>query len=99
MPRRAEPIEENEKKKHARLPVQMPASPVSMDPGGNNRQERMDAVSGREDRRHRADKRVGQTTTKKKKSKPFMEIRSTWHNNVKAPVDNPWQISALCHLL
>ena len=55
MPSRAEPIEENEKQKHARLPAQMPASRVSRNPGGNNRQEQMDAVSGQEDRRHRAD--------------------------------------------
>ena len=45
-----EPIKDNENKKHARLPAQMPASRVSKNPGGNNRQERMDAVSGREDR-------------------------------------------------
>ena len=88
MPPRAEPIEENEKKKHARLPAQMPASRVSKNPGGNNGQEWMDAVSGREDRRHRADKRVGKTT-KKKEEQTFMEKRNTWHNNVKASVDNP----------
>ena len=49
MPPRAEPIQENEKKKHARLPAQMPASRVPKKPGGNNRQERKDAVSGRQD--------------------------------------------------
>ena len=68
MSSRAEPIEENEKKKHARLPAQMPASRVSRNPGGNNRQERMDAVPGREDWRHRADKRVGKTTKKKRRA-------------------------------
>ena len=35
MPSRAEPIEENWKKKHARLPSQMPASCVLMNPDGN----------------------------------------------------------------
>ena len=74
MPSRAEPIEENEKKKHARLPAQMPASRVSRNPVGNNRQERMDAVSGQEERRHRADKRVGKT--KKKVSKPSWELEA-----------------------
>ena len=68
MPPRADPIEEYEKnKKHARPPAQMPASRVSRIPGGNNRQERMDALSGREDTRHRADKRVGMKKKKKKK--------------------------------
>ena len=46
------------------VPAQVPASRVSKNPGGNNRQERMNAVSGRKDRRHRADKRVGLTTKK-----------------------------------
>ena len=55
MPSHAESIEETEKKKQARVPAQTPASRVSKNPGGNKRQERMDAVSGREDRRHRAD--------------------------------------------
>ena len=45
MPPRAEPFEENEKTKHARLPAQMPASRVSKNPCGNDRQEQMDAVS------------------------------------------------------
>ena len=36
------------KKHHARLPAQVPASSVSRSPGGNNRQERLNAVSGRE---------------------------------------------------
>ena len=40
MPSHAEPIEETEKKKHARLPAQTPASRVSKNPGGNKRQER-----------------------------------------------------------
>ena len=45
----AEPTEEKEKEDHARLPAQMPASRVLRNPGGNDRQERMDAVSGLED--------------------------------------------------
>ena len=40
---------------HARLPAQMSGSRVSRNPGGNNRQERMDAVSGLKDGKHRAD--------------------------------------------
>ena len=52
---RAEPIEETEKKKHARHPAQTPASGVSKNPSGNKRQERKDGVLGLQDRRHRAD--------------------------------------------
>ena len=52
---RAEPIEEKEKEDHARLPAQVPASRVPSNPGGNNRQERKDAVSGLKDGNHRAD--------------------------------------------
>ena len=66
MPPNTEQIEETEKRKHARLPAQTPASHVSKNPGGNNRQERINAVSGREDRTHRADKPVGNETKKKK---------------------------------
>ena len=47
------------KKHHARLPAQVPASSVSRNPGGNNRQERKDAVSGQEDGKHREDYREG----------------------------------------
>ena len=43
------------KKHHARLPAQEPASSVSKSPGGNNRQERKDAVSGQEDGKHQVD--------------------------------------------
>ena len=78
MPSRAEPIEENEKKKHARLPAQMQASRVSRNPAGNNRQERMDAVSGLEDGRHRADKRVGKTTKEKETGEQtFIDTKDT----------------------
>ena len=65
MSSRALLIEETEKKKHARHPAQMPAFRVSRNLGGNNRQERIDAVSGREDGRHRADNRVGKTIVQK----------------------------------
>ena len=51
----AEPTEEKEEEDHARLPAQMPASRVLRNPSGNYRQERMDAVSGLEDGKHRAD--------------------------------------------
>ena len=37
------------REKNGRLPAQMPASRVSKKPGGDERQERKDAVSGRED--------------------------------------------------
>ena len=78
-------IEENEKKKHARLPAQMPASRVSRNPSGNYRQERMDAVSGLQDGNHRTDKSVG--NTKKERNNPFKENQNAWHSNLKAPAD------------
>ena len=71
----------------------MPASRVSKKPSGNNRQERMNAVSGREEKRHDADKRVGKTT-----EQTWIKIRNTWHNNVMTPSGTPWQSSPLCHL-
>ena len=49
MPRQEEPNGGKIKEDNARLLAQMPASHVSRKPGGNNRQERKDAVSGRED--------------------------------------------------
>ena len=61
MSSRAEPIEKTEKKTRARLPAQLPASRVSRNPNGNYRLERVDAVSGQEDERQRADKRVSTT--------------------------------------
>ena len=42
----AEPNKENEKEDRARLPAQVPSSRVLRNPGGNDKQERMDAVSG-----------------------------------------------------
>ena len=54
----------------------------------------MDAVSGLKDRRHRADKRVGKKNEEVEHT--FIETMNTWQNNVKAPVDNTWQISPLC---
>ena len=40
----AEANKEKEKEDHARLPAQVPASRVLRNPGGNDRQERMDAA-------------------------------------------------------
>ena len=97
MPPRVEPIGQNEKRKHARLPAQTPASGVSKNPGGNKRQERMDAVSGREDGKHRADNAWARQQ-KKKEEQTFKETRNTWHDNMKALVDTTWQISPLGHL-
>ena len=59
------PIEKTEKKTHARLPAHLPASRVSRNRGRNYRLERMDAVSGQEDRRQRADKRVSTIRSQK----------------------------------
>ena len=58
---------ETKKKHHARLPAQVPASSVSRNPGGNNRQERKDVVSGQEDGKHREDYREGKHEHKKEK--------------------------------
>ena len=49
MPPQGEPNVGKIKEDNARLLAQMPASRVPGKPGGNNRQERKDAVSGRED--------------------------------------------------
>ena len=90
MPPRAEPIEETEKETHARLPTQTPASRVSKNPGGNKRQERMNAVSDREDK-NRADKRVGKTTRQSKKEstrlwkKTTMRSQVTWKHQQPPP--------------
>ena len=104
MPSRAEPIKENEKKKHALLPAQMPASRVSRNPGGNNRQEQEGRSVSPTRRETSSGQRVGKTTKKKEMEKqgekqPFKENQSAWHSNVKAPADTTWQISPLCHLL
>ena len=57
--------EKTQKKQHPRLLAKMPASSVSGNPGGNYKQERNDAVSGRQDGKHRADKRVSKTGARK----------------------------------
>ena len=45
----------------------MPASSMSKSPGGNEGQERKDAVSGQEDGKHREDYRVGKQEHMKEK--------------------------------
>ena len=58
---------ETKEKYHALLPAQVPASRVVKGfPGGNCRQERADAVSGQEDGRQRADKRVSTIQSQRK---------------------------------
>ena len=104
------------KKHHARLPAQVPASSVSRSPGGNNRQERKDAVSGQEDGKHREDYRVGKQKHLKEKTvqtsatcggkrqwclgslEPIVSSY-VWQHDVKASVNNTWQISPFCHML
>ena len=67
--------EEKEKEDHARLPAQMPASRVSRNPGGNNRQERKDAMSGQKDGNHRADNAwVRQQDRTKRRSLAFVSF-------------------------
>ena len=65
MSSRAEPIEENQE----RMPVQMPASRVSRIPGGNNRQERKDAVWSLQDGKRRADNAWATTWQRKRESR------------------------------
>ena len=92
----------------------MPASSVSRNPGGNNRQERNDAVSGQEDGKRREDYRVGKQ--EHMKDKQFAQSSATcggkrqwclgseepiipshaWQNDVKASVNNAWQIWPFC---
>ena len=54
------------KKQHARLLAQVPASSVSRSPGGNNRQERKDAVSGREGNIEKTTAWANKSTSRKK---------------------------------
>ena len=85
-------------------------------PGGNNRQERKDAVSGQQDGKHREDYREGKhghkRRTKKKNSAVLQKgggkkqwclgksehivPSHAWQNDVKASVNNAWQISPFC---
>ena len=89
---------------HVRLPSQMPASSVSKSPGGNNRQERKNAVSSQEDGKHKADYCGGkQEKEEEKNSTMFWELEAhcsivrVAKKNVKASVNNTWQISPFCH--
>ena len=63
-------IEEKEKGKHARLPAQVPASRVPKKPGGNERQERKDAVSGQEDGNQQAGDKLEDSKAKQKRDHP-----------------------------
>ena len=70
----------------------MPASSVSKGPGGNNRQERKDAVSGQEDGKHREDYRVRkQEHIKEKQCRPPQRAER------KAMV--PWELRAHCSIV
>ena len=62
---------QNQSRRHAQLPAQLPASRVSRNPGGSYRQERMDAVSGHEDGRQRAHKRVSTKSQRGKAREKF----------------------------
>ena len=104
--------EKTKKKQHARLPAQVPASSVSKSPGGNERQERKDAVTGQNDGKHQADNRVGKTGARGGKRRRTVQSSATcggkrqwclgsfepivpshaWQNDVRASLDNTWQI-------
>ena len=58
-----------------RAAAQMPASSVSRNPGGNNRQERNDAVSGQADGNHREDYRVGKQEHMRERQ--FVQLSAT----------------------
>ena len=83
MPSRAETIENKEKEDPARLPAQMPAFRVPRNPGGNNRQERKDAVSGLKDGNREADNAWARHQDRAKKGafafgrKPIMRSQVT----------------------
>ena len=73
------------REKHARLPAQVPAFRVSKKPGGNERQERKDAVSGQEDKNHEtSDKLVSIKANRKGDYLLLEEDHSALLNNVKA---------------
>ena len=94
---RSRKLEEKEKGEHARLPVQVPASRVSKNPGGNNRQERKDAVSGQEHGKQEASDKLEDSKAKQKGDHPQLgEDHNAELNNVKAASAIAWQISPLC---
>ena len=103
---------ETKKKHHARLPAQVPASSVSKSPGGNKGQERKDAVPGQDNREgnrgHKGKKKrktVQSSITCRSKRQwrlgSFEHVvpSHAWQNDVKASVNNAWQISPFCHML
>ena len=75
-----------------RLPSQMPASSVSKCPGGNNRQERKDAVSGQEDRETTSRLPRGQTGAHEGKT-----VQTSATCGDKAMV--PWEFGAHCSIV
>ena len=84
------------KEDHARLVAQVPASSVR-NPGGNHRQERMDAVSGLNNGRHRADNELARHQDYNKESSHLCKWtrKKLEPTNVKASVATTWQISPL----
>ena len=74
----------------------MPASRVPKKPGGNNRQERKDAVSGREDGNRGAGDKLADSKAKQKGDHPQLgEDHSAQLNKIKASAAIAWQISTL----
>ena len=66
MPSHAEAIEETEREEYTHgFLLKCHPSACQLNPNGNNKQERMNEVSGREDKRHRADTR-GQDNEKRR---------------------------------
>ena len=93
----AEKSRRKRREKHTRLPAQVPASRVSKNPGGNERQEREDAVSGPEDGNQETGDKLEGSKAKQKGDHPQLgEDHSAGLNNVKAASAIAWQISPLC---
>ena len=85
------------REKHARLPAHVPASRVPKKPGGNERQERKDAVSGQEDENQEAGDKLEDSKAKQIGDHPQLgEVHSAEKTNVKAASAIAWQVSPPC---
>ena len=101
MSSRAETNREDREKAHTHGFLHDCQPPASRNPVGNYKQERMDAVSGQEDGRQRADRRVSKIPSQSDKEgeKFFRETMNMMAKRREGPMDNTWQIPPLCHLL
>ena len=103
------------KKHHARLPAPVPAFSVSRSPSGNNRQDRKDEVSAKKTGNIQKTTARANVSTRRKTVQSsatcggkrrwylgrseHIDSSCAWQDDVKASVNNTWQISPFCHML